>query len=223
MDKPDIKYQNTVCIYCLKNEENGKRYVGKTTDLYRRMRHYFYDFKHERNDHINDYLLNSMKKHGLDSFSWTILEEFDEINEDQLKEKELFYMREYNTTDRECGYNLRRDSSTQMIVHEETSKKISKRLEEEWSSGMRDDHGEKLSEWWENNPEEKEKQAEVLRDNITKWKYKLWKNDNYLGEFVYDDLKDFDDINASSIPGAFYQREQNPVDYKQYTVKRIRV
>jgi hypothetical protein len=35
-------------------------------------------------------------------------------------------MDNYKSTDREFGYNLRRDSSTQMIVHEETKQLLSK-------------------------------------------------------------------------------------------------
>ena len=33
-------------------------------------------------------------------------------------------MDDYKSTDRQFGYNLRRDSSTQMIVHEETKQLI---------------------------------------------------------------------------------------------------
>lgn len=221
MNRPDRKYKNTICIYCLENQENGKRYIGKTKDLYNRIRHYFYDFKHQRNDHINDHLLNAFNKYGLESFEWWIVESFDKLNNDLMKEREKEYIEVYNTLDKEKGYNLRRDSKTQMITHEETSKKISKRLEKEWEEGIRDGHGEKLSKWWENNPEEKERQAEILRENITKYKYRVWKNSEYLGEFLYNELENIEDIIPSSVCGAFHRKEKNPVDYKQFTIERI--
>lgn len=42
-----------------------------------------------------------------------------------MSERELAWMDFYNTTNRNCGYNLRRDSSTRMIVHPETIAKMS--------------------------------------------------------------------------------------------------
>ena len=47
------------------------------------------------------------------------------MNEDLLRERELYWMRKFNSTDRRYGYNLRMDSSTSMIVHEETRKRLS--------------------------------------------------------------------------------------------------
>lgn len=37
-------------------------------------------------------------------------------------------MKIYNSTDRNYGYNLRMDSSTKMIVHEETKKLFKQRI-----------------------------------------------------------------------------------------------
>lgn len=222
MDKPDPKHKNTICIYCLTNQQNNKKYIGKTKSLYKRIYQYFYDFKNQRNDHINDYLLNSFNKYGLDNFTWSILESFVKLDEDKLTNKELYYIDKYKTTDKSNGYNLRRDSSSKMIVHHKTSKKISKRLKKEWKNGLRDHHSEKLSKWWKNHPEEKKKQSKIMRSNLTKWIYKIWENDKYIGKFLYSELDNIKDIIPSSVCGAFYQKESNPVDYKQYKIKRIK-
>ena len=40
-------------------------------------------------------------------------------------------MDDYKSTDRQFGYNLRRDSSTQMIVHEETKQLLSEKYQGE--------------------------------------------------------------------------------------------
>lgn len=109
-------------IYYLKNKINGKMYIGKSIDIIGRCKGHLRDNDKPR---VNRYLTNAVLKYGLKNFTYGVLEELVTYNEGLFKDKELYWIDYYNTTNRLYGYNLRRDSSTKMIVHEETRKLLS--------------------------------------------------------------------------------------------------
>ena len=91
-------------IYCIRNTLNDKRYIGRTKSFYRRCHQYIYDFKNRSIGHLNDYLYNAMLKYGLDSFVFEIVEHCEfSIQPD----RELYWIKTFNTTDRDFGYNIR--------------------------------------------------------------------------------------------------------------------
>lgn len=112
----------TIGIYAIRNKINQKMYIGKSIDI----EHRFWSHKNllsktERNKkQTNRFLWNAVQKYGLENFEFLILEAIKYKDESYLAELELFYMDFYNSTERDFGYNLRRDSSTKMIVHDET-------------------------------------------------------------------------------------------------------
>lgn len=114
----------TIGIYAIRNKINQKMYIGKSIDI----EHRFWSHKNllsktERNKkQTNRFLWNAVQKYGLENFEFLILEAIKYKDESYLAELELFYMDFYNSTNSEFGYNLRRDSSTKMIVHDETRK-----------------------------------------------------------------------------------------------------
>lgn len=110
-------------IYCIRNTVNSKVYIGKAKDIYVRMRNHIYNLRKQSKDE-NRHLINAWFKYGEDAFEYFILEEL-EFDEDNLKLRELYWMDIYSSTTRDNGYNLRKDSSTKMIVHEETRKLMS--------------------------------------------------------------------------------------------------
>ena len=121
-------------IYLIKNEVNGKVYVGKALKLQRRYNDYKAAFKREDKRKINPYLMNALSKHGPGNFSFSVLEI---CCIDQLAERELFWMQNHDAINPLRGYNLRLDSSTGMVTHPLTRQKISERVNREFAEGIR--------------------------------------------------------------------------------------
>ena len=65
------KYKKDSGIYQIKNLINGKIYIGQSVRLYKRRRHHFEDFKHNR--HGNTHLRNSVNKYGVENFKFSVL------------------------------------------------------------------------------------------------------------------------------------------------------
>lgn len=107
-------------IYCIRNIVNNKVYIGKSKNIYNRITQHIYLLRNKSKDE-NRYLINAWHKYGEDKFEYFVLE-YLEFDEQLLKERELFWIETYNAIDRNIGYNLRKDSSTNMICHEETRK-----------------------------------------------------------------------------------------------------
>lgn len=115
-------------IYCITNNVNGKKYVGKSIDIKKRWIAHkcFLKANNLSKKHCNRYLYNAVKKYGIENFEFEILECFcNNWCEDYAKEREFFWIEFLNTCNHSFGYNLRKDSSTKMIVHDKTKKLIS--------------------------------------------------------------------------------------------------
>jgi len=85
-------------IYMYTNRLNGKRYIGKSTNIEARQS------KHRRNakDGRASYFYNAIRKYGLKQFDFEVLEE---CPEDQLDAREQYYIEKYETLYPK-GYNL---------------------------------------------------------------------------------------------------------------------
>lgn len=110
-------------IYCIRNTVNNKCYIGKSINIYERMRVHI-NLLNKRSKNENQHFIGAWHKYGRNCFEYTVLEDCDEDN-DLLKERELYYIQIHNTIDRKFGYNLRMDSSTSIIVSKETRLKLS--------------------------------------------------------------------------------------------------
>ena len=90
-------------IYIIKNTIDGKLYVGKTTkSLETRWS------QHKKslvsNSHINKHLQFAWNKYGADKF---IIEQIKTCNTlDELNQSEKYYINQFNTIDKSCGYNM---------------------------------------------------------------------------------------------------------------------
>ena len=90
-------------IYKLTNTLNNKIYIGLTTEKISercRKRNVEAKFRKER----TSYILNAIRKYGEDKFK---VEQIDTANNlEELKLKEIHYIKLYNSTNRKIGYNL---------------------------------------------------------------------------------------------------------------------
>lgn len=85
-------------IYMIKNKINNKRYIGQTIrSLNDRMNDY-------KNGLGNEYINKAFNKYGWDNFEFSIIDTAQTI--DELNNKEIRYIQEYNTINKEKGYNI---------------------------------------------------------------------------------------------------------------------
>lgn len=118
------------------------------------------------------------------------------------------------------------DSSTQMIVHKETSEKISKRLKKEWSNGSRKEHGKKLSLNWSTTPDRNKVQSQIMTNNLTRWSYNIYDlNMNFIENCKYKRLKELGLKNSIVSFYGFIKRgnPKNICKCKNYFVERIKI
>jgi group I intron endonuclease len=123
----DSEYIKAAGIYKLTCLNNGKIYIGKSIDLSRRLNY------HKNTSKKNNglyYLQNAIIKHGWDSFRVEILEtieDFDKIKDNtRLLERESFYIKLFESTEKTKGYNRCEYSNdvTGRILSEEHKEKI---------------------------------------------------------------------------------------------------
>lgn len=105
--------------YQIKNIINGKRYIGKSTNIKNRWQQHRSDLRAGR--HHNKQLQNEWNTYGEDNFLMELL--FECSDNDTLNEKEKYYIEKFNTTNSEYGYNLTKGGDSYEIV-EETREKL---------------------------------------------------------------------------------------------------
>jgi GIY-YIG catalytic domain/NUMOD3 motif len=93
-------------IYLVTNIDNGKIYVGKSTQrLKKRISNHYQNSKIS-----NSHFYNALKKYPKENFNWEILEEIEIENKILLNEKlnklEKLYIERFNSTNRDVGYNM---------------------------------------------------------------------------------------------------------------------
>jgi len=103
-------------IYCIENKQTGKKYVGKSKDIAKRLSQHKYALK--KGTHHNDYLQNAYKRYGKESFEYYVLEELDKYDPIKLSFMEMDWIDFLNSFDNEYGYNLLYDSPDGYIFHE---------------------------------------------------------------------------------------------------------
>lgn len=88
-------------IYYIENKKDNKKYIGYSNNIERR----FYEHRHKlkNKSHSNQYLQNVYNKYGLLVLDFYIIEV---CKEDALQEREKYYIKKYNTNNKDFGYNL---------------------------------------------------------------------------------------------------------------------
>lgn len=88
-------------VYKITNKITNKIYIGITNQgSGARYRHHWYESRIGEPSPIH----RSMAKYGEDNFTLEIIDFADTY--DELKEKEKYWIKQYNSTDRNIGYNL---------------------------------------------------------------------------------------------------------------------
>lgn len=191
----------TIGIYAIEHVATGRRYIGKSIDIEKRFGVHKYNLvsKSRRKD-TNRYLWSAVQKYGIDAFSFNVIETFATVDEIRISEAELNWMDFFDSCNRKFGFNLRRDSGTRMIVHQDTLDLMSlifygtanPNFGNKWTdsqkqrasaiqklrhtagiygSGWRKQIGDRSSEFWKNNPEVKQRMANKVGEKRQRYNF----------------------------------------------------
>lgn len=106
------------CVYCHTNRLNGKKYIGQTkSGNMNRWKNPISSYHH------NSHFISAIRKYGWANFEHLILE--DDLTKNEADYFEEKYILDFNTLDRQFGYNLKHGGS-HGALSEETKQKISK-------------------------------------------------------------------------------------------------
>ena len=164
-------------IYEAINKINGKRYIGQTIRSLskRKESHRIYSMT----NHKNDYFHSSIKKYGISSFKWKVLEKCD--TKEELDEMEFHYIKQYNTFIPN-GYNMTWGGDGQFIGYKpskETRKKLSNSNKGKKRSSIskqryrKSKMGEKNSFYGKKHTKESRKKMGRSGENHHQWKKPL--------------------------------------------------
>ena len=169
-------------IYLIKNLINNKIYIGKAINIYNRIRQHV-NLLNKKSLDENRYLINSWFKYGRDNFQYIVLEYLDK-DENLLKERELYWINYYNSTDKNIGYNLRQDTSTNCIVSKETRELQSRNRIQRYIDRpeLRENISKHFKEFWKNNPDKLKSMSEQVSKLLTK--YEIYQYDKKTKELV---------------------------------------
>lgn len=110
-----------VCgIYTIRNIVNNKIYIGQSLYISKRFSNHKYKLKNDI--HYNPYLQSSFNKYGFNNF---IFETIEVCTEDNLNEREMYWVSFYKSYNRNFGYNIQEPSEDKNYkVSNETKMKI---------------------------------------------------------------------------------------------------
>lgn len=164
-------------IYCIKNKVNNKVYIGKSKNIYERIRQHI-NMLNKKSKNENRHLINSWHKYGRDSFEYYVLED---LPIDKLKERELYWIKERKALCRDTGYNLRLDSETSCIVSDETRQKLSEAQKKRYENQEERDKVSKFfKEYW-SNPDNVNQMRKTLKKSKQKYNFNQYdKQKNFI-------------------------------------------
>lgn len=145
-------------VYIIKNLVNNKVYIGQSKSCTIRWRSHKSELK--GGYHGNSYLQASYNKYGLDSFEYSILES---CSSDIIDERERYWIKRYNSTNRDFGYNRESGGNVNKVMSEESKRKMRKAAKSEnhfpppsrKGSKWSEEHKKRMSEIMKGKPQKK--------------------------------------------------------------------
>lgn len=165
-------------VYKITNKVTNKVYIGITNQgSGARYRHHWYESRIGEPSPIH----RSMAKYGEENFTLEIIDFADTY--DELKEKEKYWIKQYNSTDRTIGYNLTEggDGTFGKKLSEETKDKIrqkalGRKLSEETKAKMSESRKGKCSD-------KQKKHLSKLQEQCKQKVYQYSKQGEFIAEY----------------------------------------
>ena len=145
-------------VYIIRNLVNNKVYIGQSKSCTIRWRSHRSELK--GNYHSNTYLQASYNKYGLEAFEYSILEP---CSSDVIDERERYWIKFYDSTNRDFGYNRESGGHKNKKHSEESKQKMKEASKNEnhypppsrkgikWS----EEHKKRVSELLKGKPQKK--------------------------------------------------------------------
>jgi group I intron endonuclease len=211
-------------IYIIKNTINSKVYIGSSKNIKSRL----YDHKSllKRDSHSSTHLQNSYNKYGLESFTF---ERLEWCEQEQLFERERWWILLFNSIERKYGYNLSLPEGNGGYSHsQETKDKISKSRKEYIKENpnslnhLNQVRGTnirvvnfKTKQWWDYNSIKEAGLAHNMTDTWIKRNQR-----KYVDKLPYNDLGFITlNSNAKQICQEIYRKYQQGEGYKSKSQK----
>lgn len=155
-------------IYKFTNKFNGKIYIGKSKNIERRYKCHIKDSKTDE----KNYFHRALKKYGSEGFDFEVLIEcpwLEGCSKEEIKKVldywEIFYIKYYNSNNKEYGYNQTEGGDGISIWSEELAHKQSIRYKDKprtgnpedwkWSDESKQTQSESRTNWYKEHPEAK--------------------------------------------------------------------
>jgi group I intron endonuclease len=157
-------------IYCFRNTDNGKRYIGQSVNIARRKSHHL--SRLISGNHRNAHLQASFNKYGDSAFEFMVLEN---APADMLDIREKSWIAYYKSADPHYGFNKTDGGLTSGSPTQETREKLSMSLT---GRTLSPEHKQKLSaaaKIRRASPETREKMSNAMKGRIfsPEWKKKI--------------------------------------------------
>lgn len=111
------------CVYKITNLVNGKVYIGQSICIEER-------WKNERKGQVNGHLKNAFNKYGMDNFRFEILRNVPlntGITKTLIDTYEMYFIRQYQSSNQNYGYNKTDGGTTNFSLSDETRKLLSEK------------------------------------------------------------------------------------------------